>query len=234
MDDKIDLLKLKIEKARAQLSEETINAIDSVNWQAAILKMRETKGYSFEQLGDLEIETELLLCGLIGPENYPKELESRMKISKTEVTELVNEMNDLVFKKIREELVRSTERNKISIKKEEEVKDDKISKDILGKAGIEILDKKETLPVSEKLELKTTPDRSPSTDDVGLEKKDTTTNTTTKETHPILAQKISSSMQTGIIKTEYSLDNMSKTNTPNEITAKPKIPSADPYREVPE
>ena len=64
MDDTIDLLQIKIDQAKAQLPKNTLQAIDAVPWQARILKLREEKGYTFEQLGDLEIETELLLCGL--------------------------------------------------------------------------------------------------------------------------------------------------------------------------
>ena len=156
MDDIIDLLQIKIEKAKAQLPENTLNAIAAVPWQAEILKMRETKGYSFEQLGDLELETELLLCGLLTPENYPKELENKMKISKAAANELVNEMNNLVFKKIREELVKNTERKKI-FQKSSETKNDTA---ILKSAGIEIITKPDlTLPELEVGDKKRTPDQ---------------------------------------------------------------------------
>ena len=80
MENTTDLLQIKIEKAKAQLSDDTLNAINAVDWKAVILSIRETKGYSFEQLGDLETETELLLCGLLSPENYSKELENRMHL----------------------------------------------------------------------------------------------------------------------------------------------------------
>ena len=110
MEDTIDLLQIKINKAKAELSQETRNAIDAVPWQAEILKMRETKGYSFEQLGDLELETELLLCGLVSPEDYPIEIQNRMQISKNEADDLVKEMNNFVFSKIKEELMKNIER----------------------------------------------------------------------------------------------------------------------------
>src|SRR3989339_153420 len=105
MDNIADLLQIKIEKAKAELPEDTQNAINAVDWKAVIFSMREKRGYSFEQLGDLEIETELLLCGLLGPENYSKELEKRMRLSKAEVNDLVREMNDRVFAKIKENLI---------------------------------------------------------------------------------------------------------------------------------
>jgi hypothetical protein len=119
MADEVDILQIKIEKAKGELTEETRKAIDAVDWKAAILGMRESKGYSFEQLGDLETETELLLCGLINPEDYPKELEIRMRIPKSKAQELVDEMNMLVFSKIREEMVKNNEREKIFANKKE-------------------------------------------------------------------------------------------------------------------
>jgi len=118
MDDTIDLLQIKIEKAKAALPAETVNATAAVDWKAAILGLRGKHGYTFEQLGDLELETELLLCGLLTPSDYPKELENRMKISRSAANELVSEMNDLVFKKIQAEMIKNVERKKVFAKKE--------------------------------------------------------------------------------------------------------------------
>lgn len=113
MKNTVDLLQIKIEKAKAELPEESRQAIDAVDWKKTILDMRVEKGYSFEQLEDLEIETELLLCGLLSPEDYPKELEKRMGVPKPQVNELVDAMNKKVFERIREELVKNIERKKI-------------------------------------------------------------------------------------------------------------------------
>ena len=114
MDNATDSLQIKIEKAKTQLPEITRRAIDAVPWQTVILEMRTSKGYTFEQLGDLEIETELLLCGLLHTEEYPKELEKRMGITKAQADVLVNDMNELVFKKIREKMIASTEQKQES------------------------------------------------------------------------------------------------------------------------
>jgi hypothetical protein len=206
MEDIVDLLQIKIEKAKSGLSEDTLNAINAVDWRAVILGLREKGGYSFEQLGDLELETELVLCGLLPPVDYPKELENRMKLSKMQVNELVQEMNNLVFSKIKEELIKSTERKKIFAKSE------KNDKAILNSAGIEIITKPDlTLP-----ELK-----------VGDKQEKT-------EIHPMLAQKLSDSVQTPLVKTEHTLENITKTNMPNSENTKAKIPNVDPYREIPE
>ena len=219
MDNTIDLLQIKIEKAKTQLPESTLAAINAVPWQATILQMRETKRYTFEQLEDLETETELLLCGLLNPQNYPIELENRMRLSKIEVNELVKEMNNLVFSKIKEELIKNTEKKETSVEKEE-----KNDTQILRSAGIEILNgnNKEPLPVLEKLELSS----SPRLVEEGAGGGDL------KEKHPILAQKLSGFTQEGVVETHHSLENITKGTETSETTT--KIPRIDPYRETPE
>lgn len=229
-DEIIDLLKIKIENAKRKLPLETVNAIEAVDWRATILELRTKKGYTFEQLGDLELETELLLCGLVSGEDYPKELENRMKISKAAANELVNEMNDLVFKKIREELVKNIERKKIFQKSEQDKKKDVVGDtQVLNSAGIKIIPDLPTIPPvqlmqTEKLELTTTENR----EDIlqKIEKPE--------GAHPILVQKLSASFQIPIVKTEHSLENITKIT--NEIkTPVPQAPksypkNADPYR----
>jgi len=139
-EEPIDLLQIKIEKAKAQLSEDAKNSINAVDWRAAVLGMREKKGYSFEQLENLEIETELVLCGLLSPENYPKELENRMHLSKIEVNDLIKEMNFLVFTKIKEHLIKNVEEKKVFTNDTET--EEKNNTKILNSAGIEIIPEK--------------------------------------------------------------------------------------------
>ena len=206
MDDTTDLLKIKIEEAKRELPLETVNAIDAVDWRAAILELRSKFGYTFEQLGDLELETELLLCGLIGGEDYPKELENRLKITKTATNELVNEMNNLVFQKIQEELIKNIERKKIFQVSVKDEKKDTSDTEVLNSAGIEI--------VPEQLEL----------------------NAAQEGNIPLtmLAQKLSGITQIPMVQTEHTLENLTK--NVNEIaTSAPQTPKtyvkgADPYR----
>ena len=219
-NDTVDLLKIKLEKAKRELPLETINAINAVDWRMAILGLRTKMGYTFEQLSDLELETELELCGLVSPENYPKELEKRMGISKAAVSKLVNEMNDLVFKKIREEFIKNTERKKIFPKNERSEEKNANDTQILSSTGIEIREKKELLPEIMPTEISTNIDR----EDLlkKIEKPE--------EIHPILAQKLSTSVQIPTVKTEYSLPNF-QPSSQNETNPKNKI---NPYREAPE
>ena len=217
MDNEIDLLQIKIDEAKKQLSEDTLAAIATVPWQAEILKMRETKGYTFEQLGDLELETELLLCGLVSPSDYPLELQNRMQISKAAANELVAEMNELVFAKIKEEMIKRTERKNFTPALIKEGvgggNSEEDNTQIFKEHGIEI--------VPEKLELNSPPLLIKERGQGG-------------EVHPIFAQKFSGPVQTGIVKTEHTLENITKTTPPAFTDIKPKIPKPDPYREIPE
>lgn len=112
------MLQIKIDRARDALPKATRKAIDSIDWRAFILSLREKKGYSFEQLENLELETELLLCGLLDPRDYPKTLEEELKLPKAQIDLLVEEMNKAVFEKIKNELVKNTEKESVFIKKD--------------------------------------------------------------------------------------------------------------------
>lgn len=108
MENTIDLLQVKITEAKERLSKETREAIDNVDWKIIIRGMN--KKYSPDQLDDLEIETELLLCGILNPDNYQKEIEKRMVLTKEELGLLLEEMDKLIFKKIQSELEKILQR----------------------------------------------------------------------------------------------------------------------------
>ena len=111
-----DELQILIDESRKNLSPESRQAIDSVNWKLTILEM--TGKYNQEQLDVLEMETELLLCGILNPEVYQTELENRMMLTKEEVSSLLEEMDKLIFKKIQSELEKILKRQNIKIPEE--------------------------------------------------------------------------------------------------------------------
>src|SRR3989344_3926478 len=131
----IDALQVKIEQAKAKLPSVTLNAINSVDWRTVIYDMT-GRGYTIEQLGDLELETELVLCGLTNPENYLKELQGQMKITKEQAQKLVNEMNEKVFKKIKNKMIEDTERKPAPQK---QAPKQETNNQELKKAGVEIV-----------------------------------------------------------------------------------------------
>ncbi|MFA6274304.1 MAG: hypothetical protein WC662_04030 [Candidatus Paceibacterota bacterium] len=226
---KIDPLQIKIERAKANLPKETLAAIDSVDWKNIILGLKDTKGYSYEQLWDLEIETELMLYGLTDPKNYPKELATRMNLPRVQVDLLINELNESIFKKIRDYLINNGE-----IKKEEKYNP---SQPPLIKGDLEDFDKA-GINIIKKIEPKIPENLTESRDSM-LAKVENPENINKEKIQSISSQKLSSSFQIPTIKTEYSLTNLSKQatspdpklNSTNTQTPKPTI---DPYRLTPE
>ncbi len=241
MADEVDLLKIKIETAKADLPEATRKAIDAVDWKAAILGLRESKGYSFEQLGDLETETELVLNGLLRPEDYPHELEKRMNIPKSKADELVNEMNQLVFAPIREEIVKNAAREKafaprpattpaMEIKTKPTfmpnppaVKENEAA--ILHSAGIKIIDPTQPTAVAPVQVAPINPSARPDLSVPEL-----------KAPAPsILTQKLGGSFKIDTTKTEHAINTPStKQNSPNISGIKVYPKGQDPYRIAPD
>lgn len=229
IDPDLDLLQIKITNARKTMPQESLNAIDAVDWRKVILDMKERKGYTFEQLGDLEIETELLLCGLINPLNYPKELENRMKISAEEAKMLVNEMNEFVFKKVRALLVKNIEETKLSAPPTIRAKilnnDDTMLKDM----GIEINKTEEKRDI-----LEITPASERNLEGAGEMLKDIENPNLIKKApaESMLAQKLGGSFKMPGKQTDYTINNISKKEV--EVVAKAPLPNIDPYRINPE
>ncbi len=236
----MDLLQVKIEEAKKKLGEDTLNAIANVDWKSGIFKIREKNDYNLEQLAELELETEMLLCGLVRGEDYEKDLSDRMKISRDEANSLVQDMNEFVFKKIKNELIRLTERKraihtgkeplietrrgvippKIAEKPEpmENLRMDNKDKQVLASAGI-------TMPQGNLVDINAP------INDFSKEKREdmlenienpdsiipptlkTETPKTASIVHPILSEKMLSPVQTPKIETQYSLSNLSKTTS---------------------
>lgn len=220
MDNNKDLLQIKIDEAKAKLSEEIKNAITAINWRETVLGMREKKGYSFSQLEDLEIQTELLLYGLIKPEEYEKELESLMKISKEETVELINDLNTRIFQKIREELIKNSGKKipkpiEIKIKTNEE-KDDAT----LNQSGIQVIKEvtKEEKPemVMEKREDMLSKVENPTTINPAPKKENSTSS--------FIAQKLSGSFQIPSKETQHIEPSIKNSFSSSQKT--------DPYREA--
>ena len=229
----IDMLQIKIEKAKKNLSEDTLKAIANVDWKNVIINMRQRRGFTFEQIEALELETELLLSGLLNPEEYPDELEKKMKLSKPQINDLVKELNELIFEKIREEFVKITENKKDT------------TEDDLYKAEVENLAKEE--PVKKEGPVNTFEGNQPKAFEM-LKVPNVTPNNIDKtksepvkekkeELHPMISSKVSEPYKAPAKKTEYSLDDLPKKtqgNSPNLKQKEGQSPKVDPYREIPE
>lgn len=226
-----DELKEQIAIAKATLSPETREAIDSVDWKSVVVSMRESKKFSFSQIETLGIKTEKVLVGLISGEGYKRELKDKMDLPPDELNKLISEMNDKVFKKIKENLVaklgeqrNTTEVKTLEIQKTPKLPNVEISSDetkVFETAGIN-LDKKPEVDDkwAEGLE-------APSEMIAQIEN----TDLISKKATPILEQKLTSHFQMPKVETKYQVKPESSAQKPKvEPVVKPTIPKVDPYR----
>ena len=177
----------------------------------------------------------------------------RMRISKVEANELVNDMNRMVFMKIKEELIKNSERKKIfaqsahrensqlnttkdkisaptpAITPTWEVGINKKDADVLQSAGIEMVK-----PSVVNIEENVIADAVPEAREEILKKVERP-----ETIHPMLQQKILGSVQTPTVKTEYTLQNISKNSDglekpETQTETKKSGYDVDPYRLPPE
>ena len=78
-----------------------------------ILNIGKKNGLNIEQLGIFQLETYLVMLGLVHPDEYPNELKSRLKIDDLKVDNIINDTNREILSGILEKL-------KEMYKKEEE------------------------------------------------------------------------------------------------------------------
>jgi hypothetical protein len=234
----IDALQIRIEKAKADLPQETLQAINAVDWRNALLEIKAKKGFSIEKLEDLELETELMLCGLSNPSNYEKEIRERLDLSPMEAKDIVTEMNDKVFKKIRDAFAKIMEEKNSKIEQKVQIPETKEDMSVLKQAGIEVIDNQKIqndfINKEEKEDNIGDLDRANMLNEVENPE-------LIKKTMPTMVmQKLSSSFNIPTTKTEYSLDNMTKEGdkktTPTIVPVQKSIPTVksapkiDPYR----
>lgn len=237
MEKTIDFLQVKIEKAKMQLPKETLQAINNVKWENVILAMKESKNLNFTQVEDLLLETELVLCGLVKTEDYPKEITNRLRIPKAKTDEIINELNEKVFKKIRQELIKikefnqkfgNTEVQKNSTLEEENSANKEIEKheeDVLVQTGINIIKGDNTETIKPSLEKEENLEEKRGEILENITKPEEIKNN--PKSINILEKRLNSTFSLPQKNTEHKEEKI-------DFLVKKSIPKIDPYREIPE
>lgn len=224
-------LKEQIAIARATLTPETREAIDSVDWKSMVVAMRESKKFSFSQIETLGTETEKVLVGLIGGEAYKRELRNKMELQEGDLNKLIAEMNERVFKKIKENLVLKlgANRNTTSVKALEvpmvrAIPEEEISTEesqVFETAGISL--SKPPAPEGKWAEGLGAPSE--------MIAQIENTDLIPKNVTPVMEKKLTTSFQMPKVETKYEVTaGSSPKKIEVEPVAKPSIPKVDPYR----
>lgn len=201
-----------IQKAKANLPKESREAIESVPWHDIIFEIKKERNYNFSQIEKLGNYTDLLLCGLLNPIEYPALLERDLGITREETDELVDELNERIFKKIREELAR----------KQQSIQE------YLPDHGEDIDTKQEDIESREDI-LKAIENHKPEI----YKFSSTNNNQEVKTNIPIASQKLAGSFGIPAKETTHSINNDTTKVIPVSIinTPKKEYEGKDPYKE---
>ncbi len=214
------------------MPKEIENIIRELNYQATLYGIAREHKLSITQMGSLDTTTTNLIIGVIHPNEFENALKKNLGLPEEIITELVNEITEKIFKKIREKLMALHNTQPKKLETLTQIKDIQVPK-------------KETLPIPDLPAVSSA--HPPATLGVamraGLPQAGKLELTTIKseparvseEIHPILNQKLSSSFQAPIIKREYGLNNTpekvgEETPSPQAPKATSYPPKADPYR----
>lgn len=234
MDEKtIKIIKEKFDSLPKNIQD----VIMSTNYQDAMIEIGKRYNLNVEQMGTMEMETTMVMMGLTPTQNFESELMRELHVDATKGNQVVTDINTQVFAKIRESLkAMSAPKEKNPEPEETENRDAQI----LNSAGIKMVEpslptrtmdiRKEELVENREDMLKR------------IEKAEPKTLVATNvpvppprdaiKTSSILVQKLSGSVQIPMVKTEHSLENITKVPSTPSVVA--KIPNIDPYREIPE
>ncbi len=189
----------EIKKKFESLPENLKWAIMGANVDDNIIEIGQKQGLNVEQLGQLSLETHMEMFGFTPIDKFEESVKNSLKLSAEKTKKLIEAINEKILKKIREELIKNSERKETYEQKQtfptqlsatqEEGKNKNAGQDIMKSAGIEIIN-----PTS-KLSTTFPP------------------NTAPVANNPMLSQKMAQTFQIPMVKTEHSLDNLSKPAT---------------------
>jgi len=219
----------EIQKKFEELPEDLKWAIIEAKVDDSIIEIGKEQNLNVDQTGQLSLETHMVIFGITPEEKFNDSIKTSLNLNDEKTNEVINAINEKILKKIRENLMSSSQE-----KKEEEKKEDA---SILNTAGIEIMPEEITAPVKEEVIKEKASDMLSDVENPELIK----IQADKEKIESITAQKLSGSFKTPSVKTEYTLNNLSKQNTgtvapvatPSADTATKTI-KVDPYREIPE
>jgi hypothetical protein len=87
------------------LPKEVINILADPAWSEKVLTIGRKNGLTEEQSQTLLLETNLVLLGLVHPDEYADELKNRLKIDEMKADNIVSDINREILSGVREKLI---------------------------------------------------------------------------------------------------------------------------------
>ncbi len=192
----------EIQQKFESLPEDLKWAIMAVKVDDKIIEIGQMRSLNVEQMGQLSLETHMVMFGFVHPDQFEASLKGSLKLPDDKTRELVNDVNEKILKSIRGKLMelhaqptvrQAVNSAPVSAPAHPAEKGDDA---ILKKAGIEILP---NAPEAPKVE------------------------------QPVPASKLTDSVKSDSVKTEYTISNLSKTaELPSGAPEKGYVPAPKP------
>ncbi len=237
----------EIQKKFDELPEDIKWAIIEADVENKIIEIGKKENLNVAQMGQLALELNAAMFGFYPLDKFADSAKASLQLSDDKMKAIVDDVNTLILKSIREKMRESrtetSTETKIPINTVKTlVTDQQTQKEVLGSAGIEIITSKEEIKQKTEAPMEKREDMLEKVEKPELIGKEIEipARTESKEPTPsIISSKLSGSFKMPAVKTEHSLQNITKTaapaNAPRVATAASnKIPTVDPYREIPE
>ncbi len=95
---------VKLDDRFAKLPPEVKNAIANSNYQSELANIAKAKGLSIDDMGKLEQVVNKVMLGIDHPESFEQNIKQALGVDGIKAGELTNEINEKIFKNIREVL----------------------------------------------------------------------------------------------------------------------------------
>lgn len=100
-----DKLRQSFEEQLVYLPEINQRALKSFDWATELLSIGKNYGLHIDELEDLQLETMLVMVGLVQVKDYPNELINKLAISPAEANKIIEQVNDRIFQPIHDYIV---------------------------------------------------------------------------------------------------------------------------------
>src|SRR3990167_3564163 len=98
----------EIQKKFESLPEDLKWAVMAANVDENIIDIGQAQGLNVEQMGQLSLETHMVMFGFTHPDKFEESVKNRLNLPDEKIRAIVNVVNEKILKKIREKAIGSS------------------------------------------------------------------------------------------------------------------------------
>lgn len=238
-DKKFEELQAELRTRFELLPEDLQNVIQSSDYQNKLFEIAKKNKWTYEQLNLLEMETTMVLLGMVNPDSYQQELATQLGKKPADLTAVIAEIKNQIFDPIRSSLMKLY--TAVPLAETEPVTEptevNAADSAVLEKSGITVEESRPAIPAQTAPENRGTilsgienpPKTAPRVlNQVPVSSVPKAPYAAKVSGNGMVAGKLSETVAIPPKATDYSIPKMGTNPTP---TPPPKAPGADPYKE---